>query len=124
MPKSSILIAEDELIPAYNLANFLKRNDYTIAGIVSSGEKDLEIVEAEQPNIVLMDILLRGNLNGIKTAHRIQEKSNITIIYQSAFSDFKTKREAELSGNDFYISKPFSFSDLLKILNQVNEVMK
>ncbi|WP_036486404.1 response regulator [Myxosarcina sp. GI1] len=122
MSKISILIVEDELIPAYNLSNFLKRNDYRVVGIANSGEKALEMVEKDRPNIVLMDILLRGNLNGIETARRLQEKSNIAIVYQTAFSDLETKQQAKLAGNYFYIIKPFQFSNLLKILKEAVEL--
>ncbi len=122
MSKISILIVEDELIPAYNLSNFLKRNDYRVVGIANSGEKALEIVEKDRPNIILMDILLRGNLNGIEIARRLQEKGNIAIVYQTAFSDFETKQQAKLAGNYFYIIKPFQCSDLLKSLKEAAEI--
>jgi CheY-like chemotaxis protein len=118
MSEISILIVEDELIVADNLASFLKRNDYKVVGIASSGEKALEMVEKYPPDIILMDILLRGSLTGIETARIIREQRDVTIVYQTAFSDLETKERAQLPGNCFYITKPFRFPDLLRTLKE------
>jgi CheY-like chemotaxis protein len=120
MSSLSILIVEDELIVAENLAMLLRRNGYQVVGIAISGEKALEMVEKHQPNVILMDILLRGNLTGIETAHLIREKYEPIIIYQTAFSDLKTREQALLPSNCFYITKPFRFPELQAILKQIN----
>lgn len=122
MFKISILIVEDELIAADSLADLLTIKDYKVVGIANSGEKALEMFEKEQPDIILMDVSVRGELNGIETARRIREKSNISIIFQTAFCDLKTKQQVQLLDNCFYIIKPFLFSDLLKILEAATKV--
>ncbi|MEB3886103.1 ATP-binding protein [Lyngbya sp. CCY1209] len=107
MSEISILIVEDELLIAKGLARKLKKLGYGVADIVSSGDKALEAVEANKPDLVLMDIVIKGDMDGIETATKIHEKYGTPVIYVTAYADDSTLERAEFTGSYGYILKPF-----------------
>ena len=112
MENLKILIVEDELLIAENLAIKLKKFGYTIGNIVSSGKAALEYVRSEKPDLILMDIAIKGNLNGIQTAAKINEKAEIPIIYLTAYADDETLERATQTNCYGYILKPFKDREL------------
>ncbi len=112
MENIKILIVEDELLIAENLATKLKKFGYTIGNIVASGKAALEYVESEKPDLILMDIAIKGNLNGIQTAAKINEKAEIPIIYLTAYADDETLERATQTNCYGYILKPFKDREL------------
>jgi CheY-like chemotaxis protein len=107
MNKIKILIVEDELLIAKNLANKLKKLEYDIVKIVSSGQAAIEFVNSTIPDLILMDIAIKGNIDGIETASKIREKHNIPVIYLTAYADDTTLERASKTGGYGYILKPF-----------------
>lgn len=107
-----ILIVEDELILAKNLARKLKRCGYQIVGIVDSGIKAIAKVAETQPDLILMDIVLKGDLNGIATSQKIQADRQIPIIYLSSYSDRNTLKQARETHPQGYILKPYNIEDV------------
>lgn len=112
MKNIKILIVEDELLIAENLAMKLKKFGYIIDNIVSSGKAALEYVKSEKPDLILMDIAIKGNLNGIETATKINEKAEIPIIYLTAYADDETLERATQTNCYGYILKPFKDREL------------
>ena len=106
-----ILIVEDELIPAYDLSESLEHLGYTVTAIVDTGEGAIAQVKDNPPDLILMDIKLRGEINGIETADKIRN-SNIPVIYLTAFSDDTTLKQAALTGAYGYLTKPVKPEDL------------
>ncbi len=107
-----IFIVEDEMIIAANISLQLTNLGYEVTGIVPRGEVVLAHIEESIPDIILLDINLKGEMDGIETAELIQEKYNIPIIYLTANTDdthFKRAKETKPSA---YISKPFKKLDL------------
>ncbi|MBE9145636.1 hybrid sensor histidine kinase/response regulator [Planktothrix mougeotii] len=102
-----ILIVEDELLIAKGLAKKLEKLEYAVVGIASSSESALQKVEETQPDVILMDIVIKGDLDGIETAKLIQEKFNIPVIYVTAYADDETLERAEETESYGYILKPF-----------------
>ncbi|MBR8828963.1 MAG: response regulator [Gomphosphaeria aponina SAG 52.96 = DSM 107014] len=125
---TKILIVEDELLIAKSLARKLKKMDYTVVGIVSSGAAAIERASETQPDIILMDIVIKGEIDGITTAAKIREKYNIPVIYITAYADDETLERAEKTGSYGYILKPFKERELhaiIKIaLNKHQELAK
>lgn len=123
-----ILIVEDELLIAKGLARKLKKMGYTVVDIVSSGAKAIEKTAETQPDIILMDIVIKGEIDGITTAEKIRKKSNIPIIYITAYADDETLERAEITGSYGYILKPFKERELhatIKMaLNKHQEFLK
>lgn len=102
-----ILIVEDELLIAKGLARKLKLLGYTVVGIVSSGIAAFEKVAETNPDLVLMDIVIKGDIDGIETAAKIHEKYGNPVIYLTAYADDITLERAENTGSYGYILKPF-----------------
>ncbi|MGZ0020346.1 two-component system response regulator [Nitrosomonas sp. wSCUT-2] len=107
-----ILIVEDEKIVALDLKRRLTKLGYQVTGMAASGEKALALVDQELPNIVLMDIHIQGNMDGIETADRLQKTHSIPIIYLTAYSEEKTVTRAKTTKPYGYILKPFSDREL------------
>lgn len=112
MPIGKILIVEDELIVARDLRKTLERNNYRVAGVVTSAEKALIIIQEERPGLVLIDIFLKGNLTGIDLAKELN-KANIPFIYISANSNQQILEAAKITNPYGFIVKPFREKDLL-----------
>lgn len=122
MAKKNIAIVEDEGIVAMDISKCLTSLGYDVAFISDSGEKVLELVENAQPDLILMDVELKGRLNGLETAKLLREKYDIHIVFLTAFEDETTlNRIGELSP-DGYLVKPFEDEHLEKTLKRVLKV--
>ncbi len=112
MKKSSILIVEDEIIIATDIASVLEQFGYSVAGIVASGEEALSKVEDLHPDLILMDIKLKGILDGISTCIKIRQRLNIPVIYLTAYAGENILKNIKKSGAYGYILKPFNENEL------------
>lgn len=112
MSETKILIVEDELLIAKGLSRKLQKLGYTAIDIVSSGEAALEKIAQLEPDLVLMDIVIKGEIDGIETATKIHEKHNIPVIYLTAYADDNTIERAKESGSYGYILKPYKEREL------------
>ena len=113
MNYTEILVVEDDMIIASDISVHLSRLGYEIIGIATRGEDAIEQIKRQQPDIVLMDVNLRGNLNGIETTLLIQQSfPKIIIIYLTANADEVTYNKAKKTKPHAFISKPFKKRDL------------
>ena len=112
MEPTKILIVEDELLIARNLAKKLKKLGYYVTAIVSSYEAAFQSIRDCCPNLILMDIVIKGEKDGIHTATEINENYHIPIIYLTAYADDVTLERAEKTGSYGYILKPYSEKEL------------
>jgi len=119
-----ILIVEDDMIIGANLSLQLVNLGYEITGIESRGEEALAHAMANTPDIILMDINLKGKLNGIETVSAIQRKKDIPIIYLTANSDEATFSKAKETRPRAFIAKPFNNLDLQRTIALVVEQLK
>lgn len=103
-----IMIVEDEVIIADLLQNLLRRNRYDVMGIVSTGAEAIRQVPVDRPDLILMDILLIGDMDGIEAAQTIMEQFFIPIIYLTAHADEETIQRAARTASYGYIIKPFN----------------
>ena len=104
---TKILVVEDELISAENLARNLNKLGYEVIGIVDSGEDAIQTATKNHPNLVLMDIMLQGDLDGIEAAGYIRYQLKIPVIYMTAYADDDTLGRAKLTEPYGYLVKPF-----------------
>ena len=109
---NKILIVEDELIVARDIRKTLERNGFKIAGVARTVEKALNMIEEEEPWLVLVDIFLKGDLTGINLAKLLNEKG-IPFIYVSANSNQQVLEVAKTTDPYGFIVKPFRERDLL-----------
>lgn len=107
MNKIRILIVEDESIVALDIQDRLTELGYEVIGVADRGDKALALVAATRPNLVLMDIHLKGGMDGIATAEEIRQCWRIPVIYLTAFSDTNTLARAKSTEPFGYIIKPF-----------------
>lgn len=122
MAEVSIMVVEDEAIVALEIQIRLRAMGYNVCGICSSGENALELVEKMRPNFILMDIKLKGKMNGIETADIINEKYSIPSIFITAFSDESTLQQIKTSRNQNFLIKPLREEELKEaIVNLINK---
>lgn len=112
MEKQKILIVEDETIIALDIKTSLESFGYEVVGIASSAQEAIEKAGAYKPNVVLMDIFLKGDLDGIYAATTIYEELKIPIIFLSANSERSILERAKAAQPYGYLVKPFKDKDL------------
>ena len=112
-----ILIVEDEPITALDIKGILEQSGYRVVGIAETGERALEIVRTEPPDLILMDIILGGTMNGIELATAIKERHRIPIIYITSLSDASTFARTLSTDPYGYITKPLDTTMLTHMID-------
>ena len=107
-----ILIVENEGLVGCDMASSLGKLGYHVTGICASGEEALERFDEMQPDLVLLDVHLAGEIDGIETARRLQTKSSVAILYVTACADLETVTRARETHPQGYLLKPFSHDEL------------
>ncbi|MEH2192095.1 MAG: diguanylate cyclase [Nostoc sp.] len=107
-----ILVVEDEKIIASNIRKSLQKLGYSVSEITQSGEEAIKKVAETHPNLVLIDICLAGEINGVHVADIIQNHFHVPVVYITECSECKTLYKNQLSEPFNYIVKPFIESDL------------
>jgi hypothetical protein len=110
MPR--VAIVEDEYIVALDIKSYLERSGYVLAGMYASGEDLLEEFEEKRPDLVLMDIKIRGRLDGVETARFVHERFRVPVVLLTAFADDETIARAKITQPFGYIIKPFEEREL------------
>ena len=114
IPQIKVMIVEDELITAEAIAVLLKKLNYNPVAIVPSGEEALTKIKNLKFDLILMDIILAGTMDGIETAKIINKDYNIPIVFITAYGDKKTLDRAKLSEPYGYLVKPITNEDELR----------
>jgi two-component system response regulator LytT len=112
MLKTNILVVEDESIVSKDIQHSLSHLGYHVVGAASNGTKAIELVRSESPDLVLMDIMLKGQMNGIETAEIIRKQFSIPVIFLTAYADESTLSKAKITEPYGYIIKPYKEIDL------------
>ena len=107
-----ILVVEDEVIVAEDIGFRLKKLGYIVTATVASGEEAIEKVAENRPDLVLMDIVLKGDMDGVTAAEKIRNRVDIPIVFLTAYADDQTLQRAKLTNPFGYIIKPFQQNDL------------
>lgn len=113
--KEKVLVVEDQSIEALNLERILKKAGYEVCGIAKSVEQALAIIEKQNPDLVLLDIFLKGPLTGIDLARKLKD-TNISFIYLSANSNQATLDAAKETRPDGFLVKPVREQDVIVML--------
>lgn len=112
MKTIEILIVEDEPIIAADLKRQLEKMGYAVLETLESGEEAIEFTRAIKPDLLIMDIQLSGNLDGIDTVNKIGKTHNIPVIFLTSNTDERTFSRARFSQPIAFLSKPFRATDL------------
>ena len=113
-----ILIVEDEGIIADDIASRLKRAGYEVTAIAASAEEVFAGWRESRPDLILMDIHIDGPMDGIQTAARLRETSDIPIVFLSAHADRETMGRAEATGAFAFVTKPIQSVKLMTAIEE------
>ena len=111
-----VVIVEDERLVAQDITQILRDEGYIVCAIASDGETAIKKILEFSPNLVLLDIRIKGEIDGIDVAKFIQSFCDIPIVYLSAFSDTETLKRAQLTNPMGYVVKPFRSEQLLSTI--------
>jgi len=112
MTKANLLIVEDEQIVAMDLQSTLENGSYTVVGLADRGEVAMQKAQELRPDLILMDIGLKGEMDGIDTAIQVRERFNLPVIFLTAFANQSTLDRARLAEPYGYLLKPFEEREL------------
>ena len=110
--KARIMVVEDEAVISMEIQDRLTKMGHSICGTAVSGEQAVSVATANHPDLILMDVQLRGEVDGVQTAKQIRDLIEIPIIYLTAFADDRTVERAKLTQPFGYLIKPFSEKEL------------
>ena len=118
MKQGKVLIVEDEAILALIIRRMLEKNGYEVAGIVDYGEEVAEAIEKHHPHIVLMDILLKGAMNGVEVTRVINDRYQLPVIYITGNTDESTYESALKTKHIAYLEKPVHRRELMLLIKE------
>lgn len=119
MNKIKILLVEDDMIIAADVSMQLQQLGYEVMDILSEGEEVLPLLEQGLPDIIIMDIHLKGQIDGVQTAQMVYDKYQLPIIFLTANSDEHTFNRAKATKPYAFIAKPFKRRDLIRAIELV-----
>ena len=113
-----ITIVEDERIIALDIQNCLVQEGYATPSVYSSGEAAITAAEERKPDLLLMDVMLKGKLDGFTAARKIRELHDTPIIFITALMDEKTKAAAAMISPSGMIGKPINIKQLMEVVEK------
>ena len=105
-PRTKILIAEDEAIFALSMQRVLTRSGYDVCELVSTGEQAVERVKQDNPDLVILDVILNGSVNGIEAALQIRSGSDIPIVFITGYEESELIERIKSVTSSTYLIKP------------------
>ena len=112
MNSEKIMVVEDEWVVADQLCRDLKDLGYTVCSTASTGDEAIRKVEADRPDLILMDIVLKGKMDGIEAADRINSQFNIPVLYLTAYTNQEYIERAKQTNPFGYLVKPYNQKEL------------
>jgi PAS domain S-box-containing protein len=116
MTQKKILIVEDDRVVARDIAQQLTREGYLVVAAVSTGEDALRLAVSETPDLVLMDLRLEGEMDGIEVANQMRASLAIPVVFLTAYADHDTVQRAAITEPFGYLIKPFEDSQLRTVV--------
>lgn len=112
MSKGRIVVVEDEIIVGKDIQSTLQSFGFEVPEVVTSGEEAIQAAFRLSPDLMLMDIMIKGGMDGVDAAEVIRSQFNIPVVYLTAYSDDETLRRAKLTESYGFIAKPFDEREL------------
>jgi CheY-like chemotaxis protein len=112
--KARILIVEDEHVIAKCMKLILCQEGFEVSDVVATGEEAVDVIHKIRPDLVLMDIKLRGKIDGITACQQIKDETDIPVVFVSAYTDTETIARANQKNPHGYITKPFKTERLIR----------
>lgn len=115
----TVLIVEDDLILNLLYESFMEKIGFETHGELVYGKTAVDMTRKNRPDLILMDITLEGDMNGIEAAQKIREFSDVPIIFITGNSDKEHREKAEATSNSYYLIKPVEFVDLKETISKI-----
>ena len=112
MQEKSILIVEDEGVVALSIQSGLKKMGYKVVGIAVTGNEAIALATEHKPDVILMDIHIKGDMDGIQTTEKLNKTTDIPVIFLTAYADDETVMRAIKTRSHSYLVKPFNPREL------------
>ena len=112
MKKAGILVVEDEQVIAMSISKSLERLGYSVVDVVNAGDVAVSRALDLSPDLILMDIMLEGSMDGIETARTLRARTDIPVIYLTAYADTATVERARETMPYSFLNKPINERDL------------
>ncbi len=119
MKAPRVLVAEDEAIIALDLQKTLKKWGYNVEATFKKGEDLLKFAQADDPEILIMDIFLAGHLDGISTAREVLKTNKVPVIFMTGAAQPQYAKNIDIGGKYEYLQKPVSKEKLKNALNKL-----
>jgi CheY-like chemotaxis protein len=119
MKPIKVMIVEDEIITAKAIHMALKMMGYDTCSMVTTGSDAIETSRLEKPDVILMDINLKGDMDGIEAAEKISECFSIPIIFLTGYPDDDLKRNIQMSEKYQYLVKPVETDDIISMIESI-----
>jgi CheY-like chemotaxis protein len=119
--KANIMVVEDEGVVSIDIRNMLKNAGYSIAAVAFRGDEAVRKAEQSSPDLVLMDIGLKGEIDGIEAAKKIRDLFQIPVVFLTGFADEATMSKAREADPSGFIIKPINEEELKKTLADILE---
>ena len=116
MAKRKILIVEDDNIIGLEIRDRIEALGFDVTNVVPFGEDAINEILAVRPDLILMDIRLKGKMDGIQTAKKIRECYDIPVVYLTAYADYNTLERAKITEPFGYVLKPFEERELVSTM--------
>jgi CheY-like chemotaxis protein len=117
--KANIMIVEDEGVVSIDIRNMLKNAGYGIAAVAFQGDEAVRKAEQSTPDLILMDIGLKGKIDGIEAARKIRDRFQIPVVFLTGFADEATMAKAQEVNPSGFIIKPINEEELKKTLEDI-----
>jgi CheY-like chemotaxis protein len=114
-----VLIVEDEIILSMAIQRSLENAGFEIMTSVFSAEEALDIIDEKTPDLIIMDVTLQGDMDGLEATRLIKEKKDIPIIVTTAHSDSNMVEKIESSGCDDLLFKPVNYNEMITRINKI-----
>ena len=117
--KREVFIVEDEGITALQFVRTVERLGYTVSGVADTGEEALQMIDQHPPDIVLMDVSLRGEMSGTQTGEILRQRMKLPVVFVTAYNNPATLEEVRMAGGDGFLTKPLKVKELEIALRSV-----
>jgi CheY-like chemotaxis protein len=114
-----VLIVEDEMIIALVTKKYVENMGYEVTGVATNSTAAVDAVREKQPDLVLMDIMINGEVDGIDTMDKIRSFSEVPVVYLTGNSDAAARQRAQKTGFSDFLVKPIDFNDLKSALQKI-----
>lgn len=120
----SVIIVEDEIISALYLKSALEKENFKVLSIVSNGTEAIKNIKEQKPDVIIMDILLSGKINGIKVAKAVREFTDSPIIFTTGYSSNDITMEIGYIKNSSYLEKPLDANKIVSLICDIFDKRK